>query len=182
MKRTNKLFLALLLSGAMLIVGCGSETNPDGNGKDTNTGHIVGDENSNTAVADCSHTYGDWETVKSATCAEEGKQVKTCTQCGDTVEKPIFAAHSLDENRCTVCGKVISVGLEYTLNDDNASYSVSDIGDCKDLQIVIPEVYDDLPVTGIGESAFVNQYTLTSITIPNSVTRIGSYAFMGAPV
>lgn len=42
---------------------------------------------------------------------------------------------------------------------------------------IIPSTIDGLPVTGIGESAFFDQYSLTSVTIPNSVTSIGTYAF-----
>lgn len=52
--------------------------------------------------------------------------------------------------------------------------------------IVIPDHFDGTPVTSIGSSAFItefynvlmdNTYGLTSVTIPNSVTYIGNYAF-----
>lgn len=44
------------------------------------------------------------------------------------------------------------------------------------------KVYDDgeiYVVTSIGESAFHECSDLTSVTIPNSVTEIGKYAFFG---
>ena len=40
--------------------------------------------------------------------------------------------------------------------------------------VVIPATIDGMPVTGIGEGAFAYITGLTSITIPNSVTSIGS--------
>lgn len=68
--------------------------------------------------------------------------------------------------------------LTYTLNDDGVSYSVSGIGSCTDTNVVIPSTYNDLPVTAISNNAFWGCSGLTSITIPNSVTSIGSYAFV----
>ena len=70
-----------------------------------------------------------------------------------------------------------SEGLEFALNEDGQSYSVIGIGTCTDIDIVIPNKYEGLPVTAIGGEAFYNCTGLTSITIPDSVTSIGSSAF-----
>ena len=70
-------------------------------------------------------------------------------------------------------------GLEYTLSDDGTYYSVTGIGTCKDTDIIIPDTYNNLSVTSIGEYAFMYYRSLTSVTIPDSVTSIGSYAFAG---
>jgi hypothetical protein len=43
--------------------------------------------------------------------------------------------------------------------------------------VVIPSTIDGLPVTGIGEWAFSGSTSLTSVTIPDSVTTIESSAF-----
>ena len=72
-----------------------------------------------------------------------------------------------------------SKGLKYSLNSDGKSYSVKGIGICKDKDIVIPDRYNGLPVTGIGSSAFRECMSLTSIVIPDSVTSIGDRAFFG---
>ncbi len=43
--------------------------------------------------------------------------------------------------------------------------------------VVIPSTYNGQPVTEIGYHAFNKNYDLTSVTIPDSVTSIGDYAF-----
>ena len=48
--------------------------------------------------------------------------------------------------------------------------------------VEIPRKINGLPVTSIGESAFWNCISLTSVTIPNSVTSIGDLAFMYCPL
>jgi hypothetical protein len=70
-----------------------------------------------------------------------------------------------------------SKGLEFRLNADGKSYSVTGIGICNDTDIVIPSVYNGLPVTIIGDYAFLWCDSLTSIEIPDSVTSIGGEAF-----
>ena len=72
-----------------------------------------------------------------------------------------------------------SIGLAYSLNDDDASYSVAGLGTCIDNNIVIPNTYNNLPVTSIGGGAFYNCTSLTSVVIPDSVTSIGRSAFQG---
>jgi autotransporter-associated beta strand protein len=45
--------------------------------------------------------------------------------------------------------------------------------------LVIPATLNGLPVTALGESAFANNLSLTSVTIPATVTSIGSHSFQG---
>ena len=72
--------------------------------------------------------------------------------------------------------EVASKGLEFTLNPDGASYSVTGIGTCTDTDIIIPSEYEGLPVTAIGDYAFFLCANLTSITIGDSITTIGDFA------
>ena len=44
--------------------------------------------------------------------------------------------------------------------------------------VTIPSTINGLPVTTIAEEAFHDQHSLTSITIPDSVTSIGNYSFL----
>ncbi len=70
-----------------------------------------------------------------------------------------------------------TAGLEYELSDDGTAYTVVGVGSTGYTNIAIPAAYNGLPVTSIGEDAFYNCSSLTSVTIPNSVTSIGRGAF-----
>jgi hypothetical protein len=43
--------------------------------------------------------------------------------------------------------------------------------------VTIPDTINGLPVTSIGDYAFIDDTGLTSVTIPDTVTNIGDYAF-----
>ena len=68
-------------------------------------------------------------------------------------------------------------GLSYELNGDGNGYTVSGIGTATDTDIVIPSEYNGLPVTSTWGYAFTWCTSLTSVTIPDSVTSIGVGAF-----
>ena len=86
----------------------------------------------------------------------------------------------------TLCGGLSStywglteVDIPSTVTIGSKTYSVTSIGnafyDCSSLtSVTIPN-----SVTSIGQDAFSGCTSLTSITIPNSVTSIGHYAFSG---
>ena len=120
-----------------------------------------------------------------ATCTEKAVYYKSCTACGlkDTTTfvygEP--AAHSWKDNVCQICKTDAggSKGLEYNLNSDKKYYAVAGIGTCTDKEITIPSTYNGLPVTAIDWEAFNGCSELTSITIPDSITKIGSKAFSG---
>ena len=101
------------------------------------------------------HNFGEWVTVKESTELEYGLKERYC-QCGkiDTL----------------VIDKIIkgSKGLEYTLNTDGLSYSVIGIGTCKEVNIVIPNMYNGLPVTQISDHAFSGCTSLVNVSIPNT--------------
>ena len=105
---------------------------------------------------------GSWIVDKEATKTEDGKSHTNCTMCGKTIEKVLYATGS--------------EGLSYTLNDDGVSYRVS-VGSCKDTEIVIPKYHRGYPVTSIGDYAFSDCSSLTSVVIPDSVTSVGDDAF-----
>ena len=67
--------------------------------------------------------------------------------------------------------------LSYELSVDGTYYSVVGLGRNSYIEIDIPSTYNDKPVKAIGTEAFYGCSSLTSITIPNSVTSIGYGAF-----
>ncbi|MBQ8690063.1 MAG: leucine-rich repeat domain-containing protein [Clostridia bacterium] len=70
-----------------------------------------------------------------------------------------------------------SQGLEFKLNSDSTAYILVGIGDCTDTDIVIPSIYNNLPVTIIAAEAFRGCNNLTSVTISDNVENIRGYAF-----
>jgi len=98
----------------------------------------------------------------------------------------------IDENGAFVSDVVIEANIEiyaqyklskvkYTPNStSNPTYYIaSAMNEDIDGEIIILAEYNGLPVTEIAEDGFYNCVTVTSITIPESITTIGSYAFMG---
>jgi len=145
------------------------------------------------------------DTAVAATCTKTGlTEGKHCSVCGtvtlkqsvieayhipavwDTVKKPTKTENGLKRQGCTRCSAILaeevipaigSQGLEYKVNSDNTTCSVTGIGTCKDTELYIPEYIDGYKVTVVSSNAFSSCDTLVSITIPNSVTHIGNDAF-----
>lgn len=69
-----------------------------------------------------------------------------------------------------------SQGLEIEVTDGEAT--VIGIGTCTDDFVVLPDTYEEVPVTAIEATAFLAE-TFTSIYIPRTITDIGSKAFRG---
>ena len=110
------------------------------------------------------HIETDWIIDGEATNIRDGVKHTECTMCGKRIRDEIIPATG-------------SLGLEYTLNADGESYSVSGIGTCKDTEILILSTYNGLPVTHISKYAFFGCNELTRIESSVSLTSIGSYAF-----
>ena len=66
--------------------------------------------------------------------------------------------------------------LQFTISDDG-TYAEVTYCNGQATEVVIPDTYEGLPVTSIGERAFYSCSFLTSVTIPESVTSIGNNAF-----
>lgn len=138
--------------------------------------------NNENAIGKHTCNFGEWQTEKEATCAEDGIMYRECKKCGEKETKviPSTGDHNYVDRVCTKCGgKLPSEGLEFTLSSDETYYSVTGIGTCTDTDVVIPSKYNGLPVKRIDSYAFHFCTDLTSITIPDSVESIGGNAFYG---
>ena len=62
----------------------------------------------------------------------------------------------------------------YTVENDEVTITKY-IGN--DAEVSIPESINGMPVTAIGTSAFLNRDKMRSVTVPDSVVRLGSLAF-----
>ena len=116
------------------------------------------------------------------TCTADGYTASLiCGECDEVLcSADVIPAtgHNFVKQVCVNCGAVQkSEGLRFSLDDSGEYYIVSGIGGCKDLDIIIPPMYNDLPVKAIGSSAFANNSNITSVTIPDSITSIGEGAF-----
>ena len=113
------------------------------------------------------HNESDWIVDKEATVEEEGARHKICSSCNSTVKTE------------TIPKITPSQGLEFTFvsNDVGGYYYVSGIGTCTDTDIVIPDSYNGIRVSQIGNFAFSDCISIRSVTIPGSIWHIGKQAF-----
>ncbi len=69
--------------------------------------------------------------------------------------------------------------LNFTLNADGTGYTVKKYNNNLIGRLEIPAEYNGRPVVGIDEEAFYNCYQITSVVIPNTISRVGDMAFGG---
>jgi len=69
-----------------------------------------------------------------------------------------------------------SGSLSYTLINNGTSYEVSR-GSATEAIIIIPSIYNNLPVTSISERGFIEFTSLNNIIIPEGIINVGSQAF-----
>ena len=124
--------------------------------------------------------------AKSPTCTEIGWDAYvTCKNCDYTTyeEKPALGQNEDGSQGVPGIDDIPDddsavLDFEYTLLDDG-TYEISRVYSYKVEKIIIPSTYEGKAVTQIGEYAFTTEFCdgMFSVTIPDSVTSIGSYAF-----
>lgn len=69
--------------------------------------------------------------------------------------------------------------FEYKINEDATGYTLVALHQSQGAEVSIPSMYRNLPVIAIGADAFAKYgAAITKLTIPSSVTSIGSTAFL----
>ncbi len=71
--------------------------------------------------------------------------------------------------------------LAYSLNSDGSGYTVTRLLSKTTTSVTIPDTYNGLPVTAIGDNAFSgdDSYALESVVLGSNITSIGVHAFYG---
>ncbi len=120
-----------------------------------------------------------------ATCKSDGsyEMATYCSLCNKELSRITHLieklAHGFDGDACKNCDTIRAInGLEYVLNADGLSYTLSGLGSCTDTKITIDNFYN-LPVTAIGKKAFWCAEAITEISIADSVKSIEWGAFFG---
>ena len=68
--------------------------------------------------------------------------------------------------------------LLFEKNETGDAYTVTGLDEsCTDTTIVIPAVYDGLPVTAIGKNAFLQRTHIEEVVLPSEIVEIGYGAF-----
>ena len=92
----------------------------------------------------------------------------------------VLSACGKTEKNATINGEVESDEvLKYRLVNDEYYEVCGIVQDISEVEkVTIPEKFNGIPVKRIGNEAFLSCASLTEIIIPNSVTSIGTLAFM----
>ena len=123
------LICILLIVMVVALVACGSKDNPP-----------INKENNNETPVH-THTFGEWNTVKEATCKEEGKRVRSCSICAEAEYEVISKSetHAIvadiavsatckdtgltEGSHCSVCNKVLVAQTVVPKTEVNSSSS-----------------------------------------------------------
>ena len=136
------------------------------------------------ACGKCRHKETDWVVEKEATCTIVGRKVKKCLSCDEVLDtEDVVENCRYQEGRCIYCGEA-RYGNQYlgyreiTLNGVEG-YVVTGRGNCASADLEIPTHHNDKPVLAIGDGAFKDDKTLTSLVVGKNVREIGKEAFSG---
>ena len=119
---------------------------------------------------------------REANCYIEGlTQGVRCSICGEILKKqePIPKTnHNYVEGVCTICNNPLPVTtLAFKEVNNGESYAVTGRGSFFGNVLVIPEEYNGKPVTEISDEAFLYNFDITKVVIPDTVKKIGAAAF-----
>ena len=122
----------------------------------------------NVQSAACTCTTACTEDNRNADCAICGAEGAQLTDCAQAIE---VQDYTNEESQAINAEN----GFEYAVNEDGEATITKYTG--SDTAVTIPSELGGKPVIAIGNYAFEKNTTVTSLTIPEGVKRIGSNAF-----
>ena len=155
------------------------------------------------------HTYGEWNVITESTCSTEGFKERSCTVCNVVDQEIIpYADHIWDEyefvvdeihlnalyeeRSCIACKTteanpvIIEDVLSLELHEDESGkyYVVTGINQGKNVDTVVIPAFmyldgEKVPVREIKANAFMYNDDIKVIYIPDSIIKIGIFAFTG---
>ena len=145
-------------------------------------------ENKYSVFFDHEHVFSTTAISSIPTYENSGSAIVECLQCGDRIERdiPALCHHKLDGDVCYLCDVYVVGGVELRLSDDEQSYTVVGVCDLDVIGIFIPYEFNGLPVTSIGDYAFlglgerlqIDTYSsFYKIHLPTTITSVGDFAF-----
>lgn len=118
---------------------------------------------------------------KAPTCTESGwAEYVTCEKCDYTTYEHLIAHHTFEGGICIACGeRESSAYLVYTLSEDGTYYILTGFNNRNilDTELIVASIYNGLPVKEIRLTADIDNTTITSVTIPKTITYIDNMAF-----
>ncbi len=140
-------------------------------GYDTMTCGLCGEIKKTNETAQLDHNYSEIYSF------DDTDHWYACSLCGTEKDKANHTAD--DEGVCTVCQVPTSVtpGIIYGVSEDGTYAEVLGYEGTA-AKIRIAKEYNGLPVKNIQDYAFAGNQIITSVAIPDSLTRIGDSAFL----
>lgn len=103
--------------------------------------------------------------------------LSACSDDSETTQPSTSAPEESIVPGVTAFPATASTGLEFVVNEDGESCTVTGIGKCEDLYISIGDELDGYAVTAIGASAFYGNKDIKGIRLGDNVVAVGAYAF-----
>ena len=184
MVKTSKFLRIFAFLGIIGLIQWGCK-DPDTGTSDTKTVSIDGiaqlGETLTVNTSKLNRYVDTYEWKRGGTVTVTGKNSSAYTvQAADVGSTITVTVRATNGNNYTSAPTAVVVnytqGLAFTLINNNTAYSVSK-GTAATSVVIIPATHNGLPVVEIADSGFSSYVNMTSIIIPNGVTRIGNYAF-----
>ena len=104
----------------VLLIGNNNGNNSSSDGNNSSNSN----NNNDTSTSTHTHSYGEWQTVKEATCTEDGVNIRECDDCGESQSITIYTlghtwveASCTSPKICTNCAITEGTALKHTISN-----------------------------------------------------------------